>query len=114
MRTSLHAPAPQGRAYVILIACYPGDKALGYFDASLLGSYWQLAHNYVLMDNFFSSTLGGSVDNHMFLVAGQTLPPRKLASHGSASSGVAWGSSRIARASPRPSRSPSSPSNSVR
>lgn len=58
----------------------PGASAAGYYDASIIGSYWQLARNYVLFDNFFSAAFGGSADNHMFLVAGQTLPPSKLAS----------------------------------
>ncbi len=56
----------------------PGASALGYYDASLVDGYWQLAHNYVLLDHFYSAALGGSADNHMFLVAGQTLPPSKL------------------------------------
>ena len=52
----------------------------GYYDGSDLKSCWELAHHYTLMDDFFSSTLGGSLENHLFLVAGQSATPQQLQS----------------------------------
>ena len=54
--------------------------ALGYYERGDVSSYWQLASRYVLMDRFFSSAMGGSQPNHLFLLTGQTLTPRQLAS----------------------------------
>jgi phospholipase C len=57
----------------------PGDTAMGYYDGSDLPFYWNLASTSVLADRFFSSDFGGSKENHMFWVAGQsgggTVPP---------------------------------------
>jgi phospholipase C len=55
-----------------------GDTALGHYDRRTVDDYWQLAENYVLFDQLFSAALGGSADNHLFLVAGRTLPPAQL------------------------------------
>jgi phospholipase C len=43
-----------------------------YYDGSDLKSYWELAQHYTLMDDFFSSAMGGSLENHLYLVAGQS------------------------------------------
>jgi phospholipase C len=62
-----------------------GDTAgagLGYYTPSQVDAYWQLASSYTLMDHFFSSAMGGSIDNHLFMVAGQTLPPADLKKSG--------------------------------
>jgi phospholipase C len=55
---------------------------LGYYSPQQLDAYWQLASNYVLMDRFFSSAMGGSIDNHLYLVAGQAVPAGELKSPG--------------------------------
>ena len=47
----------------------PGKTALGYYDDRDLGLYWQLAHDFVLADRFFSSARGGSLQNHQYSVA---------------------------------------------
>ncbi len=47
----------------------PGTTALGYYDGSDLGLYWQLARDYVLGDRFFSSARGGSLENHQYAVS---------------------------------------------
>ena len=47
----------------------PGTTALGYYNGSDLALYWQLAHDYVLADQFFSSARGGSLENHQYAVA---------------------------------------------
>jgi phospholipase C len=43
-----------------------------YYDGSDLKSYWELAQHYTLMDDFFSSAMGGSLENHLYLVSGQS------------------------------------------
>lgn len=48
-----------------------GALAMGYYDGRDLPYYWNLADQYVLFDQFFSSDHGGSFANHMFWVSGQ-------------------------------------------
>jgi phospholipase C len=47
-----------------------GTGAMGYYNDADLPYYWNIADEYVLFDNFFSSAKGGSVSNHMYWVAG--------------------------------------------
>jgi len=57
-----------------------GAQAMGYYDASDVPFYWNVADRYVLFDHFFSSDLGGSFLNHVYWVAanagnaGQSVP----------------------------------------
>jgi phospholipase C len=46
-----------------------GRLAMGYYDDRDLPYYWNLADEYVLFDQFFSSAAGGSFVNHLFWVA---------------------------------------------
>lgn len=47
-----------------------GGLALGYYDSNEIPFYWQLADEFVLADNWFSSVLGPSFPNHLYLFAG--------------------------------------------
>ena len=47
-----------------------GKLAMGYYDDRDIPYYWNLADNYVLFDQFFSSASDGSFSNHMYWVAG--------------------------------------------
>lgn len=47
------------------------DQSMGYYDDRDIPYYWNVADNYVLFDNFFTSGKGGSVQNHMYWVTGQ-------------------------------------------
>jgi phospholipase C len=47
-----------------------GTLTMGYYDDRDLPFYWNIAADYVLFDNFFSSAGGGSVKNHMFWLTG--------------------------------------------
>ncbi len=47
-----------------------GRLAMGYYDATELSYYWNMADQYVLYDRFFSSAMGGSFVNHLYWVAG--------------------------------------------
>ena len=46
-----------------------GAQAMGYYNASDVPFYWNVADRYVLFDHFFSSSLGGSFLNHVYWVA---------------------------------------------
>jgi phospholipase C len=50
----------------------PGIVSMGYYDGRDLPLYWNLASEYVLADNFFSSVQGSSEANHYYWVAAQT------------------------------------------
>lgn len=46
-------------------------KVLGYYNGSTLPEYWNLAEQYGLGDDFFSSALDYSLPNHWYAIAGQ-------------------------------------------
>jgi phospholipase C len=46
-----------------------GKLAMGYYDGRDIPYYWNLADNYVLFDQLFSSAKDGSFSNHMYWVA---------------------------------------------
>ncbi len=46
-----------------------GRLAMGYYDDRDLPFHWNIADEYVLFDNFFSSAAGGSAINHNYWVA---------------------------------------------
>lgn len=47
------------------------NLTMGYYDNTDIPYYWNYAKNYVLMDNFFSSEMGPSLANHLFMISGQ-------------------------------------------
>ena len=48
-----------------------GNLAMGYFNDNDIPFYWNLADQFVLFDNYFSSAHTGSVMNRMFSISGQ-------------------------------------------
>jgi phospholipase C len=46
-----------------------GTAAMGYYTRSDLPYYYDYADNYVLDDNFFSSLLGPSLPNHLYIAS---------------------------------------------
>ncbi len=48
-----------------------GSLSMGHFDDTTIPFYWNLADQYVLFDNYFSSAHTGSVTNRMFWVSGR-------------------------------------------
>ena len=46
-----------------------GALTMGYYDFEEIPLYWNLANDYVLADNWFSSVMGPSFTNHMYLYA---------------------------------------------
>lgn len=47
-----------------------GALALGYYNYNEIPFYWQLADEFVLADNWFSSVMGPSFPNHLYLFSG--------------------------------------------
>jgi phospholipase C len=47
-----------------------GKLAMGYYDEEDIPYYWNLADQFVLFDNYFSSAHTGSITNRMFSVSG--------------------------------------------
>ena len=56
--------------YALDLRNQDGRLAMGYYDGRDIPYYWNLADNYVLFDNFFSSAKDGSGANHMYWVIG--------------------------------------------
>ncbi|MDA4130110.1 MAG: hypothetical protein OK457_05030 [Thaumarchaeota archaeon] len=48
------------------------NQTMGYYNQSDIPYYWDYAHNFVLDDNFYSSLLGPSFPNHLYMVSGQS------------------------------------------
>ena len=46
-------------------------ETFGYYNQKDIPYYWGLAQNYTLFDNYFTSAMGPSLPNHLYLVAGQ-------------------------------------------
>lgn len=52
------------------------DLTMAHYDATNISYYWQIAQQYVLFDNYFSSASAGSLWNHMFWMTGTPGNPR--------------------------------------
>jgi phospholipase C len=48
------------------------NMTMGYFNPKLIPYFWDYASQYVLMDNYFTSVLGPSLPNHIYMLAGQS------------------------------------------
>jgi len=59
-----------GLLYAHDLRRFNGTIAMGYYDHREIPYYWNLAEFYVLADNFYSSVLGGSFANHLYVYAG--------------------------------------------
>lgn len=54
---------------------------MGYYDRSDIPYYWDYANQYVLDDNFFSSLMGPSFPNHLYIASGTNGPVTNLTYH---------------------------------
>jgi phospholipase C len=59
-----------GFVYAQNILGLNGTEAMGYYTRSDLPYYYDYADNYVLDDNFFSSLMGPSLPNHLYMASG--------------------------------------------
>jgi len=50
------------------------NLTMGYYDRSDIPYYWDYADHYVLDDDFFSSEMGPSLPNHLYIVSGADGP----------------------------------------
>jgi len=51
-----------------------GKDTMGYYDGNDIPYYWDYASNYVIDDNFFSSQMGPSFPNHLYIASGTNGP----------------------------------------
>ncbi|MDV3278098.1 MAG: alkaline phosphatase family protein [Nitrososphaerales archaeon] len=49
-------------------------ETMGYYGRTDIPYYWDYADHYVLCDNFFSSLMGGSFPNHLYIASGSSGP----------------------------------------
>jgi len=56
------------------VSCQGSDLTMGYYDRSDIPYYWDYADHYVLDDNFFSSEMGPSLPNHLYIMSGTNGP----------------------------------------
>jgi phospholipase C len=60
------------------VAAEGSTLTLGYYDRTDIPYYWDYANQYVLDDNFFSSQMGPSFPNHLYIVSGTSGPVTNL------------------------------------
>lgn len=70
--TAAHDAYDNGSMNGFIAAQNGSDVAMGYYDYHLIPYYWDYAAQYVLFDDFFSSVMGPSLPNHLYLIAGQS------------------------------------------
>jgi phospholipase C len=56
------------------VAAEKSALTMGYYDRQDIPYYWDYADNYVLDDNFFSSEMGPSFPNHLYIASGSNGP----------------------------------------
>jgi len=56
------------------------NLTMGYYDRSDIPNYWAYADNFVLDDHFFSSLMGPSFPNHLYIASGSNGPTNYSAS----------------------------------
>ena len=61
--------AMDGFVYALNLRNQDGRLAMAYYDEREIPYHWNVADNYVLFDQFFSSAAGGSFINHLYWIA---------------------------------------------
>jgi phospholipase C len=56
----------------LFLAAEGSRQTFGYYDQRDIPYYWSLAQQYTLFDNYFTSVMGPSLPNHLYLVAAQS------------------------------------------
>jgi phospholipase C len=69
--TAAHNAYDDGKMDGFIAAQKGSNVTMGYYDYHLIPYYWDYAAQYVLFDDFFSSVMGPSLPNHIYLIAGQ-------------------------------------------
>jgi phospholipase C len=60
-----------GKMNGFLVGQHSSDT-MGYYDRTDIPYYWDYADNFVLDDNFFSSLMGPSLPNHLYIASGSS------------------------------------------
>lgn len=60
------------------VAAEKSTLTMGYFDRRDIPNYWDYADHFVLDDNFFSSLMGPSLPNHLYIASGSNGPTTGL------------------------------------
>ena len=60
------------------VAAEKSRLTMGYYDRTDIPYYWDYADHYVLDDNFFSSLMGPSFPNHLYIASGTSGPVTNL------------------------------------
>ncbi len=60
------------------VAAEKSTLTMGYYDRTDIPYYWDYANQYVLDDNFFSSLMGPSFPNHLYIASGTNGPVTNL------------------------------------
>ncbi len=68
--TTAHEAYNGGKMNRFVIAAR-SNLTMGYFDYHQIPYYWDYASQFVLLDNYYSSVMGSSLPNHLYLIAGQ-------------------------------------------
>jgi phospholipase C len=69
-----HVAYDNGKMDGFISAQGGNTQTMGYYDGNDIPYYWDYASHYVLADNFFSSMLGPTFPNHLYIVSGAAGP----------------------------------------
>ena len=69
-----HVAYDNGKMDGFISAQGGNPQTMGYYDRSNIPYYWDYADHYVLADNFFSSLLGPTFPNHLYIASGASGP----------------------------------------
>ena len=69
-----HVAYDNGKMDGFISAQGGSTQTMGYYDRSDIPYYWDYADHYVLADNFFSSLLGPTFPNHLYIASGAAGP----------------------------------------
>lgn len=69
-----HLAYDNGKMDGFITAQGDNPQTMGYYDRTDIPYYWDYADHYVLADNFFSSMLGPTLPNHLYIASGASGP----------------------------------------
>jgi phospholipase C len=72
--TASHIAFDNGKMDGFISAQGGNPQTMGYYDRSDIPYYWDYADHFVLCDNFFSSLMGPTFPNHLYIASGASGP----------------------------------------
>jgi phospholipase C len=72
--TAAHIAYDNGKMDGFINAQGGNSQTMGYYDRSDIPYYWDYADHFVLADNFFSSLMGPTLPNHLYIASGAAGP----------------------------------------